>query len=511
MAPGIQKEDCAAHCINTVVRGTFTVPFYELRQRAHEACSLDVVELFDTCHEAVRTVKAAPKNLAVPTGFNLDGLKKSLHLSQPHMRSCYAQMVQSLRANRYKVLTVLKAIGRQDIARKLENLDDNMAANLTGFLSPLERNGNVPAGDLESLKRHLTINTDDCFNVKAMKIALKDLHALMDVLLLVKLAKEIVTYLKATGLASHLSKKVLQEVDTRWNSLHTMLESVREMYDEIVAVLAEHGGSQAPKVNNIDRGMLGQLTRFLQEFKEETKTLEGNNIRHRAAQRASSDARCYAAPPPRGASELARCAALIRHPTLPCVLLAATTLRDHCQPAPEDRPQLLAVKRRCFSLLGEKFQPSMKAKMATFLWPDFKELTMLPEAEKAEVIARVRGLIEEPAAEQVPDDPGAPPAPKVSKFDKYRKYRHADSGSGDPPPADEISRYQAMCSRPDGLPKLAKLAKQELGKLATAAPSERIWSKTGFLLNNRRNRLTPKRLNSIVVLNSCLRKQYKAL
>ncbi|KAE8739298.1 hypothetical protein FOCC_FOCC015206 [Frankliniella occidentalis] len=54
--------------------------------------------------------------------------------------------------------------------------------------------------------------------------------------------------------------------------------------------------------------------------------------------------------------------------------------------------------------------------------------------------------------------------------------------------------------RPDGLPKFAKLAKRELGKLATAAPSERVWSKTGFILNNRRNRLSPKHLSSIIFL-----------
>ena len=54
----------------------------------------------------------------------------------------------------------------------------------------------------------------------------------MDELLLIKEAKEVVTYLKASELAANISKKILQECETRWNSLHTMLTSVLGMYDE---------------------------------------------------------------------------------------------------------------------------------------------------------------------------------------------------------------------------------------------------------------------------------------
>lgn len=66
-----------------------------------------------------------------------------------------------------------------------------------------------------------------------MKGAVLELRLLMEVLAQFKEAKDLVTYLKSSGLAAALSKKVLQECDTRWNSLHTMLSSVLDVYDKV--------------------------------------------------------------------------------------------------------------------------------------------------------------------------------------------------------------------------------------------------------------------------------------
>ena len=103
-------------------------------------------------------------------------------------------------------------------------------------------------------------------------------------------------------------------------------------------------------MQKVDRAMRQWL-----EFKVETKTLAGNYK---------------------------------QHPTLPYVLLVSTGLRDHCLPKPVDGPHLTATKERCLHFLGCKFLPSMKAKVATFLRPDFKEMMMLPEEEREEVCRR---------------------------------------------------------------------------------------------------------------------------
>ncbi|KAK3929191.1 E3 SUMO-protein ligase ZBED1 [Frankliniella fusca] len=306
--------------------------------------------------------------------------------------------------------------------------------------------------------RHLQIKPRDSQDTVSLKSSVQNQRTIMEVLVLVKEAKELVTYLKSTGLAASLTKKVLQECETRWNSLHTMLNSVEEMYDEIAALLGDKPGQQN-RMRKIDRDML-------------------------------------------------------------------SALRDHCEPSFDDCTHLTLLKERCQRFLDMKFKPSIKAKVATFLWPDYKDLTMLPDDEKQEVVAKVRqiiGAVEPDADDVVPGEAATPTLrpPKVPRLDKYLKYKKQPLHQ---PPQDEVEKYLAMAvtvapdqllkwwnmmNRPDGLPKLAKLAKRELCKLATAAPSDRIWSKTGFILNNRRNRLSPKHLNAIVFMGSALRAECK--
>ena len=54
------------------------------------------------------------------------------------------------------------------------------------------------------------------------------------------------------------------------------------------------------------------------------------------------------------------------------------------------------------------------------------------------------------------------------------------------------------------LPQLYELAIKYLCIPSTSVPSERVFSKTGQLTNLRRNRLSPKNLDMVIFLNSCL-------
>lgn len=96
------REDCSAHIINTVVRSTFTVPFYELRRKAVESCSQAAKDVVVSHEDAVRAVKAAPPGLAV-RGVNLKTLKMSLKLPQRHFEANLSQMLQSVTVNKKKV------------------------------------------------------------------------------------------------------------------------------------------------------------------------------------------------------------------------------------------------------------------------------------------------------------------------------------------------------------------------------------------------------------------------
>ena len=60
-------------------------------------------------------------------------------------------------------------------------------------------------------------------------------------------------------------------------------------------------------------------------------------------------------------------------------------------------------------------------------------------------------------------------------------------------------------------PMLAKLAHRELGKPASSAPSERVFSKAGFVIQARRNRLAPSTVNNILFLHSYLKYKTKKM
>ncbi|KAI4811469.1 hypothetical protein KUCAC02_014374 [Chaenocephalus aceratus] len=60
-----------------------------------------------------------------------------------------------------------------------------------------------------------------------------------EVTTLVTGAKSLVTYFKQTSLQNRLKKTLKASVETRWNSVHTMLESISCQYEDVRALLLE--------------------------------------------------------------------------------------------------------------------------------------------------------------------------------------------------------------------------------------------------------------------------------
>jgi hypothetical protein len=76
------------------------------------------------------------------------------------------------------------------------------------------------------------------------------------------------------------------------------------------------------------------------------------------------------------------------YPTMPYVALSYDVLLAHCYPQERDSKLKAALRRDAYALLLEKVTITEEHKIATFLWPRFKELRMFPfQAEKQEVVA----------------------------------------------------------------------------------------------------------------------------
>lgn len=79
----------------TVLRNTFTVPFYKLRKQALSVVCPTVKEMFATCEEAVRAVNSAKpkKKMRGVTSKELKGLQKRLQLPSHSLHSNFAAML----------------------------------------------------------------------------------------------------------------------------------------------------------------------------------------------------------------------------------------------------------------------------------------------------------------------------------------------------------------------------------------------------------------------------------
>ncbi|XP_052125800.1 uncharacterized protein LOC127749881 [Frankliniella occidentalis] len=189
----------------------------------------------------------------------------------------------------------------------MQKYEDNQ--DLTDFLLALEKCADVPAGCLSTIKKHLTPVAEEPRRILDLKKLVTDELLVIDFNLQMKICKELVTYLRSSAYGSVLEKRVHQEVETRWNTVHKMLESVHRNFEGIQRVLKEI--KQEERIKDIDRRLVEWLMNFLQPFKDETKNVEGNDYR-----------------------------------TLPLVLLAKCNLDFALEPALLDTPAQAALRNR---------------------------------------------------------------------------------------------------------------------------------------------------------------------
>lgn len=121
------------------------------------------------------------------------------------------------------------------------------------------------------------------------------------------------------------------------------------IYLQVNSALKEHNREDLV-LSSAEQSEISLLIDFLSVFKEETEKLEAENS-----------------------------------PTLQYYLLSYYRLRKHCLPNDLDHDGMRNLRQRAYNLLEQKFVPDKLHKIATFLWPQFRNLKMLSANEKEEV------------------------------------------------------------------------------------------------------------------------------
>lgn len=300
-------------------------------------------------------------------------------------------------------------------------------------------------------------------------------------------AKNVVRFIKQSGLAAQLSKTVLQMGETRFSTVYLTLKSVHEIYNELCEKLQSRGEEE--RMDNIAPDLLDFLISFLEPFYAAQRELEGD-----------------------------------KYTTLNLVCLWNEKLKKYCQPSPTDNFQQAFVRHRHSELLDQKIKIHMLHKVALFLWPTFNKLKMMTPTEVSEVHAHVRTLLEE-------EDEGgeattttfeneahtstlSPPAAKRKRSSFFADWENADDDD-DAPVRDEVNLYisqrHAMADDRDLLgwwrinssiyPKLAKLARSVLCIPASSSSNERVFSAAGRTIDQRRTSLKPGTVDAILFLH----------
>ncbi|KAL5239010.1 hypothetical protein ACI65C_006420 [Semiaphis heraclei] len=313
--------------------------------------------------------------------------------------------------------------------------------------------------------------------------------------------KQLVEFMKSTGKNGELSKGLVQEVETRWNTRFLMLQSVQNALPQIIQIHGENFN----RIQNIDTELLTKITQFLKPFKEASDELEGD-----------------------------------KRPTIQKVLLYQLLLKKHLQTYSNLQENILysnaeeltinsilqMLGKRGLEFMDTKFKLAQEHEIAVFLFPKFKSLEMFSETDKARIIGNIelkllRIDLEEDNRltnlQEVNNITARNPNPsRNSTFSKWEDDENdTDQSRNYPRYKKEVEDYKNKYfevhddnilefwnNQKHIFPLLSILAKQILAIPASSASSERSFSVAGRVIEERRSCLGGNTVDGILFLNN---------
>jgi zinc finger BED domain-containing protein 1 (E3 SUMO-protein ligase ZBED1) len=303
--------------------------------------------------------------------------------------------------------------------------------------------------------------------------------------------KSLVRYFKHSTLNSKLNKTLKQEVETRWNSKLEMLESINDQFELITKILSEK--DELERVQNIDQRILQILVNFLSKFREASEFLEGS-----------------------------------KYPTLHMVIPWYKVLMNHCQINVSDNDSLIQIKAVVEQVIKNKLKIENIHKIAVFFDPRMKQLKVLEANDIAWVKDQIRSQCANLLSQFTNDDESDGSTNTVRERPSKKLRRKASEStdfisqyydsSSEEEEESEVDQYLKSKAPKDKnldilkwwkdhskeYPMLSILCSYYLSIPASSASSEREFSITGQTISERRTRLNPETVDSILILHSYL-------
>ncbi|XP_052127958.1 zinc finger protein 618-like [Frankliniella occidentalis] len=371
---------------------------------------------------------------------------------------------------------------------------------------------------------------------------------LVSILAVIGKCKKIVKFCKKSGVNSLLEKEgrgvLIQDVETRWMSILTLLQSFFPKRLPPAAPAAQENAdanNNEPPENeeddddsggsstSLDRSKIERVNEILLEKDKETLILSDDDV----------DAMVSLVKLLKPFNVAIKKFEREKEPTIQHVYPQYLVLKRKVEPNIEDPAAIRKLKENLSRQLKDKFLPNIgeRHKIGAFLWPKSVQLAFLPEEDREKVKARVRELCVEQEAVMrrrgpIPgtDAPAPPPAKRRRRrcsSDDDDEYESVLGGTQSSI-ADEVDLYVvlATCSptvrskdllkwwkeKSSDLPVLSRVARMILATPASSSASERNFSVAGRLITPRRNCLAADTVDVLLFLCNYFKKrsQYKS-
>lgn len=314
---------------------------------------------------------------------------------------------------------------------------------------------------------------------------------------IVENAAKVTAYVKKSSVNHQLEKTLKSFSRTRWNGIQMMLEAIAQNFDKLHGLLYERQRAN-PKLTCFDEisslkcDEIVAISNFLKEFKGVSDFLEGET-----------------------------------YETLSLVWPIYAQIWISLQPFDDDgeRPKMIVeeMKReglQYFLKNDKDFKPNIRHKLATVLNPQFKRLPKVLENERTDIYDQIKLMLNtNQVAEQETHQPEKSIEEKLQKVHPFLRSFCSFSPATPITPRTEFQEYldedvtdtianvtDWWNQNKDKYPQLFKLFAKVSCIPATSSSGERVFSQTGLIVTSVRNKILPKNVNNIIIVNNLKKK-----